>query len=60
MKNKNGFASSILIYSMFLFFLVIISLNIIVIVNSKLNTTLSTDEIKEQVNKIVPYNVELQ
>lgn len=57
--NKKGFASSIYIYSMFLFFIIIISMLLIILVNEEQNLKFGREAVKDEINKIVPYDIKL-
>ncbi|MBE6153728.1 MAG: hypothetical protein E7166_05850 [Firmicutes bacterium] len=59
MDNK-GFVGTILIYSLFVFFVALILFLIRISTNSVSSKVYGSDVIKEHVNKIVPYDVCLE
>lgn len=55
--NKKGFASSIFIYSIFLFFIIIITMILLLAENENQSLRFGNEQVKYDVNKIVPYDV---
>ena len=55
--NKKGFASSVFIYSIFLVFIIIITMILLLAENENQSLKFENEQVKYDVNKIVPYDV---
>ncbi len=55
--NRKGFASSVFIYSIFLFFIMTIMMILVLAENENQNLKFGNEQLKYDVNKIVPYDV---